>query len=180
MKLDNESVARRYGKALFEVALDKGDRAILVSELNEIKKALHQEPELLVFLTSVQISDQAKRDLLTEITKNTSGLTTNLLNMLYDYGRIVNLEGVIEEFNRLNDEFDKTVRVSVTTAVELDEDQKQRLASSFANVVDANKVIIEPTIDESIIGGVVLEANNTIYDGSVKAKIERIKRLLLK
>ena len=80
---------------------------------------------------------------------------TNLLDMLYDYGRITSLEGIIDEFDRLNDEFEKTVRASVITAIELDEERKQKLASSFANVVGAKKVIIDPIVDPGIIGGVI-------------------------
>ena len=48
-------------------------------------------------------------------------MTSNLLAMLYDYRRIANLEDIIDEFNRLTDEDEKTVRATVTTAVELDQ-----------------------------------------------------------
>ncbi|MGK4128475.1 F0F1 ATP synthase subunit delta, partial [Ligilactobacillus saerimneri] len=66
------------------------------------------------------------------------------------------------------------------TAVELDEDQKQKLASSFANVVGAERVVFETAVDPEIIGGVVITANNTVYDGSLRTKLNSIKRLLLK
>ena len=100
--------------------------------------------------------------------------------MAYDYGRIANLVAIIDAFNNLYDEYEKVVRVKVTTAIELDKEQEDKLSDSFAKLVGAKKVIVNPQIDESIIGGVVLQSKSYIYDGSIKTKIERIKRLLLK
>lgn len=180
MKLDNQTVARRYGKALFDVSLEKNTREQLSLELSELKKFLHNVPQFKDFISSNAIKPDAKTEMMKTLTKDTSDLLTNLLNMLYDYKRLTNLEDIINEFDRLNDEFEKTVRATVTTAIKLDEDQKKRLESSFANVVGANKVIFNQKIDESIIGGVILKSESYIYDGSIKSKIERIKRLLLK
>lgn len=180
MKLDNETIVHRYGKALFELAEEMKIRNKFHSELQEYKKVLQNEPQLKVFMSSNQISLEAKLKIMEILKKDSSKLMTNLLDMLYDYGRITNLEGIIDEFDRLNDEFEKTVRASVITAIELDEERKQKLASSFANVVGAKKVIIDPIVDPGIIGGVILKSESYIYDGSIKTKIARIKRLLLK
>ena len=156
MKLDNETIVHRYGKALFELAEEMKIRNEFHSELQEYKKILQNEPQLKVFMSSNQISPEAKLKIMEILKKDSSKLMTNLLDMLYDYGRITNLEGIIDEFDILNDEFEKTVRASVITAIELDEERKQKLASSFANVVGAKKVIIDPIIDPEIIGGVIL------------------------
>lgn len=180
MRIDNKTAIHRYGKALFELTKDNGKTEEVLSELGQIKKAVLAEPELMVFLKSAQISGQAKKEALGNLIKDASQTTKNLIDMLYDYGRISCLVDVIDEFNRLIDESNKTVRANVQTAVELDDDQKQRLASSFANVVGADKVILNTTIDPSIIGGVIVTANNTVYDGSLKTKLASIKRLLLK
>lgn len=180
MALDNMTIAHRYGKALFDLALEQAALSDVCAELNELKKVLKAEPQLVLFMTSPQISGAQKLAMLETLKNGASQLTVNLLTMLHDYGRVANLEAIIDEFNRLNDEFEKTVRATVTTAVKLDETQKQKLAAAFANVVGAKKVIIEQVVDESIIGGVILKANSNIYDGSIKSKLERIKRLLLK
>ena len=165
MKLDNETIVHRYGKALFELAEEMKIRNEFHSELQEYKKVLQNEPQLKVFMSSNQISPEAKLKIMEILKKDSSKLMTNLLDMLYDYGRITNLEGIIDEFDRLNDEFEKTVRASVITAIELDEERKQKLASSFANVVGAKKVIIDPIIDPEIIGGVILKFYLEIENG---------------
>ncbi len=117
--------------------------------------------------------------MLQNLQTNASQLVNDFLQMLFDYGRVQNVTDIIDEFNRLNDEKNGTVRVKVTTAIELDDEQKAKLSAKFAQVVGANKVVLEPVVDEEIIGGVVLRSKGNIYDGSVKSKIDKIKRLLL-
>ncbi|MGX5377231.1 F0F1 ATP synthase subunit delta [Ligilactobacillus sp. LYQ135] len=180
MAIDNATVARRYGKALFEVAQEQNSLAETAEELNQIKAALEKEPGLVVFMTSPQIDEKVKKDTLNEITKNASSLVANLLNMLFDYHRISNLEAIIDEFNRQYDAKRKIVRATVRTAIALDEQQKDRLAKTFAKLEDANQVILDEKVDPSIIGGVILQSQNHIYDGSIRSKIEQVKRLLLK
>ncbi|WP_034988033.1 ATP synthase F1 subunit delta [Liquorilactobacillus sucicola] len=180
MKLSREMVAHRYGKALFDLAEEHDIRRPLLEELTELKGIFEEQPELNVFLTSKQISYLDKVKMIKLLTKTASQTVTNLLNMTFDYGRICNLDAIINEYIRLNDEFERTVRASVVTAIKLEDAQKERLASSFAGVVGAEKVYLDEKIDPEIIGGVVLKSNSYIYDGSIKTKIARIKRLLLK
>ena len=163
MKLDNETIVHRYGKALFELAEEMKIRNEFYSELQEYKKVLQNEPQLKVFMSSNQISPEAKLKIMEILKKDSSKLMTNLLDMLYDYGRITNLEGIIDEFDRLNDEFEKTVRASVITAIELDEERKQKLASSFANVVGAKKVIISAPAKDEETPTFIMGINHTGY-----------------
>lgn len=180
MALDNPTVARRYSQALFEVAQEKGQLKDLSLELNELKKGLLAQPQFMTFMASPAIKPEAKLAMINAMTEEASDLTKNLVMMAYDYGRIANLVAIIDAFNNLYDEYEKVVRVKVTTAIELDKEQEDKLSDSFAKLVGAKKVIVNPQIDESIIGGVVLQSKSYIYDGSIKTKIERIKRLLLK
>ena len=180
MAIDNATIARRYGNALFEVAQDQNSLAETAAELNELKAALNQEPGFVNFMTSPQIDEKAKKDTLSALTANASTLVSNLLNMLFDYRRISNLEAIIDEFNRFYDQDRKVVRAVVRTAVELDDQQKNTLAKKFAEVEGANQVILDARVDPSIIGGVVMQSESHIYDGSIKTKLEKIKRLLLK
>lgn len=140
MAIDNATIARRYGNALFEVAQEQNSLAETAAELNELKAALNQEPGFVNFMTSPQIDEKAKKDTLSALTANASTLVSNLLNMLFDYRRISNLEAIIDEFNRLYDQERKVVRAVVRTAVELDDQQKDTLAKKFAEVEGANKL----------------------------------------
>lgn len=180
MALDKQTIAKRYGKALFETAKEQDVLTETSSELAQIKQVLQAEPQFVDFMTSAAIKHDAKLEMLKNLQSGTSELTSNLLAMLYDYRRIANLEDIIDEFNRLTDGDEKTVRATVTTAVELDQTRKDKIAASFAKVVGAKKVELETVVDPKIIGGVVLQSSSYVFDGSIKSKIANIKRLLLK
>ncbi|GAW64117.1 ATP synthase delta chain [Ligilactobacillus acidipiscis DSM 15836] len=179
MALSSAEIASRYGQALFDVAESKDITSQTATELVELQTVITEQPDLLVFFASPQITKEAKNEMLQSMQTNASQLVKDFLQMLSDYGRLQNVIDIIDEFNRLNDEKNGTVRVKVTTAIELDDEQKAKLSAKFAQVVGANKVVLEPVVDEEIIGGVVLRSRDNIYDGSVKSKIDKIKRLLL-
>ena len=180
MKLSKATVAQRYGKALFELAEEKQQRQTVLNELREVKKILIQQPELIRVLISKRISYQDKEKVLHILTDSASFLVANLLQMLFDYHRIEDLSAVIDQYARLNDQYEKTVRAQIVTAVALDDVQKEKLTASFAGLVGAKKIVLEEKIDPQIIGGVILKSNNRIYDGSLRLRLEQIKRLLLK
>ncbi|KRL04165.1 ATP synthase F1 subunit delta [Liquorilactobacillus oeni] len=180
MKLSKTIIAHRYGSALFALAKEKDVRKDLLAELLELKKAVKDEPRLMIFLTSKQISLSTRRSILEKMAISSSELAANLLRMLFDYGRISSLEDIINEYIRLNDIFEETVRATVTTAIPLEEKQKSKLTSAFAKLVGANKVILDEKVDPTVIGGVVLRSDDYVYDGSLKLKIARIRRMLLK
>ena len=115
MALDKQTIAKRYGKALFETAKEQDVLTETSSELAQIKQVLQAEPQFVDFMTSAAIKHDAKLEMLKNLQSGTSELTSNLLAMLYDYRRIANLEDIIDEFNRLTDEDEKTVRATVTT-----------------------------------------------------------------
>ena len=179
MALSNAEIASRYGQALFDVAESKEITSQTTAELAELQAVIKEQPDLLVFFASPQITNEAKNEMLHGLQTNASQLVNDFLQMLFDYGRIQNVSEIIDEFNRLNDDKNGTVRVRVTTAIKLDDEQKAKISAKFAQVVGANKVVLEPVVDEKIIGGVVLRSQDNIYDGSVKSKIDKIKRLLL-
>ncbi|MFT8423979.1 MAG: ATP synthase F1 subunit delta [Liquorilactobacillus sp.] len=180
MKLNKTMIAHRYGSALFELALEKDERQDLKTELAELKQVLVDEPKMMLLLTSKQIARTDKQKFIRTLGDSASETLKNLLDMLFDYNRIGDLAVIIDEYNRLNDEYEKTVKATVTTAIPLDSEQKAKLADSFARIVGANKVILEEKVDSDIIGGVILRSNDYIYDGSLKLRFAQIKRMLLK
>ena len=80
MALDRQTVAKRYGQALFEVAQAKGVRNETLAELNQIKQALDAEPEFITFMTSPSIKHEDKLAILKQITDEASELIS-LMNL---------------------------------------------------------------------------------------------------
>lgn len=150
MKLNKTIIAHRYGSALFELALEKDERQALKEELVELKQILVNEPKMMLLLTSKQISRVDKQKFIKTLGDSASETLKNLLDMLFDYDRIGDLDVIIDEYIRLNDEYEKTVKAVVTTAIPLESEQKAKLADSFARIVGANKVVLEEKVDSDL------------------------------
>ncbi|AMV69009.1 F0F1 ATP synthase subunit delta [Pediococcus damnosus] len=173
------TIAKRYSKALFDLAVEKNQLDLIHDDLQQIKQIFIDVPDLDQVLVDVRLSNEQKTAIVNDLKKDASTYVKNLVQMLYDYGRISNFSDIIEQFNKLYDEHNKTVYADLSTAVEIDSDQKQRLADQFAKNVGAKKVIVNSKIDPSIIGGAVLKSNGLVYDGSISTKMAKIKKMLL-
>lgn len=180
MKLDNQTVAKRYATALFDVVSERNQLDEVANQLGQIKQAFEQNPAYLAFLTTNRIKPDVRKQAVLALVKDANDVVKNLVAMVFDYKRIENLQAIIDQYQRLVDHYHKVVRATVTTAVPLTPDQAKRLADTFAKVVAANEVKLDQQLDPKILGGVILRSDSYIYDGSIKTKIERIKQLLLK
>ncbi|KRK76724.1 hypothetical protein FD30_GL001257 [Levilactobacillus namurensis DSM 19117] len=86
---------------------------------------------------------------------------------------------ILDQFQRLYDDLHHTVYAQVTTAIELSAEQKDKIAAAYAQRVGAQKVILDSQVDPTIIGGVVVQSAGMILDGSLKTKINKLRRQLL-
>ncbi|ANZ58371.1 F0F1 ATP synthase subunit delta [Fructilactobacillus lindneri] len=181
MSLSKLDVAKNYSKALYEAlenenSIDKGK-----ADLDAIKIVFDNDPELAAALNGVSLDTQQKETLLNPLIDGaTSEYVRNLINMLFDYGRISDLVAVIDEFDKLYNQKNGIVKAEAVTAVPLDEDEKSKLAQSLGKRINAKKVELSTKINPDIIGGVILKSSDVVYDGSIRTKIEQVKRLLLK
>ncbi|USS87709.1 ATP synthase F1 subunit delta [Fructilactobacillus hinvesii] len=180
MSLTKLDVAKRYSKALYAV-LETNDQVDAGrADLDVIQAVLDDEPELTGALAATALDNAQKQALLTLLVENVqTPAVQNLLKMLFDYGRISDLAAVVAEFKRLYDQKHGIVTATVTTAVPLSQDQHDQLAQTFAKRVNAKQVQLQEQTDPDIIGGVVLRSENIVFDGSIKTKIDKMKRLLL-
>ena len=90
----------------------------------------------------------------------------------------LNLVGdVARTYKEILDSEDKTVSVTVTTAVPLDDDLREKVIAKAEKDLNAPVYLVE-RVDPSIIGGVVLEARGNRYDASVRAQLANIRKTL--
>ncbi|KRL54222.1 MAG: F0F1 ATP synthase subunit delta [Furfurilactobacillus sp.] len=177
-KLAKSQVARRYGRAMFDAANEKQQLEPVYDELIQVQGVFQSVPNLGTVLTGAGLQNPEKEALLKPLLSSTSPLVHNFLQMLFDYGRLDDTVAIIDEFKRLYDEQNQTVYADVTTAVSLDETQKQRLADSIAKRVGAKTVHVNQIVNPDIIGGVIVNSNNTVIDGSIRTRLAHIRQSL--
>lgn len=180
MSLDKKTVANRYAKAIFELAEENGQLDQTYQELSALRQVFEENDSLAALLSGVDLSLAEKKSLIDALKKDASPFVSNLIQMVFDYGRMDDLVAIIDEFERRYDEFNKRIHAEVITAVQLDTKQRDQLKAGLAKRLSANEIVLHETVDPSILGGVIIRANNETLDGSLSSKIEQIRRLLVK
>ena len=180
MSLDKKTVANRYAKAIFELAEENGQLDQTYQELSALRQVFEENGSLAALLSGVDLSLAEKKSLIDALKKDASPFVSNLIQMVFDYGRMDDLVAIIDEFERRYDASNKRIHAEVITAVQLDTKQRDQLKAGLAKRLSANEIVLHETVDPSILGGVVIRTNNETLDGSLRSKIEQIRRLLVK
>ena len=105
-------------------------------------------------------------------------LLRNFLLVLADKGRAGQLEEIAKEFERLVAEHEGVVHAELTTAVELSDDEAQKLLQQIEQA-SGRKVEATRTVDPDLIGGIVLQVGSHRLDASVRGRLDRLRRRLV-
>lgn len=180
MKIDKFTVGKRYGKALFELAVEKQATEAVYQELLELRKVYQLLPDVGNILSDVRLEPDQKRTVMDVIVNNFDGVVHNFLEIVFTYNRMDDLLLMIDEYERRYDNMRGLVLGTVTTAVPLSEDSKKQIEAKIANMLGYQKAALTPQVDPEIIGGVVVEAEHKVVDGSVATRFAKVKSLLRK
>jgi F-type H+-transporting ATPase subunit delta len=174
-----QQVAKRYAAALFEAARTRGIIDDISEELTSIRDSLSTDDALVDFLDAPQIRDEEKFRLVDEVFKEKfSPLVYSLVRLTVEKRRSRHLVAIIDQYTSLVEEEKGIVRVSVTTAVPMELNQRDKLVKTLENMT-GKKVLIFPRIREEVIGGAVVNLGNMVIDNSIKNKLNNIRKQLL-
>lgn len=179
MELDKYTVGKRYGKALYELAVEEQQVEVVYEDLESIRKVYAEIPELGELLSDVRLDLREKRQIMDTLVTGYDSLFKNFLEVVYRYNRMSDLLFIIEEFDRRYDEDKGYISGTVTTAVALTDDQKAKLEKQLAVTLGVQEAHLVPQVDAEILGGVIVEANHKVIDGSVRSRLEAIRKRLL-
>ena len=175
----NLQLARKYSKAMFELAQEEGKLIPFGDELASVKKDLASAPQLKGYLANPQIQRQDKKELLRKLFEGElSGTVLNFLYLLVDKRRIELFDAIEDIYRSLSNEARGIVVADVTSAQELTSAQQEKIQKKLANVT-GKEVTLRTHRDESLIGGVVVRIGDKRIDGSVKGRLEEMTAQLL-
>lgn len=168
------SVSRRYAKALFALAKEKG---VLEPTADELAKlgGVASNPALAPVLRSPLLSPSRRSALAKTLIDDLrlSDLLGRFVKLLADRQRLADLPGIADFFSKLLDEEKNRVRLDVRTAMKLTDAQQKALVDGFARLT-GKEVIPSVTVDPDLLGGVVAEVRGKVYDGSVRTQLDRL------
>jgi ATP synthase F1 delta subunit len=170
-----EEIARVYAEALFEAAKDRDKLDEIHEQLGEFADAVAESRELQVFLFSPYFSSAEKRD---GISRSVSGAEPELINFLELLAEKHRMPAIFRIRRRLDELWareNRRLEVRLTSAVELDPKVVKRVREEIERQTDRD-IDLETSVDESIVGGLVLRVGNMVLDASVRQKLERLRR----
>lgn len=173
-----ESAARRYARAIFELALERSQPLeAWLSDLQAVGAAL-ADPAVQPTLLSPKLSFDQKRELIDRALGGVDQLRRNFVYLLVERGRIELLPAVTREFRAMMLEHQGIAEATVTTAVPIGDAEADRIAALLGRVVN-KKVIVQREVDPSIIGGVVARVGDRLINGSVAARLAALREQLV-
>lgn len=171
------SANKIYAKALIDMTNDgKISRSVLLRELDSVSSVLSASKDLYDILTSPAVSSDKKILILSDIFENKiNNELLNFLKLLAEKNRFDSFDDIVTAFSVLADELDGVKRVTVVSAIDLTEDLKSELVSKLSDKL-SNTIVPVWTVDENIIGGLVIKYDDNVIDTSVKSKLNKIAK----
>jgi ATP synthase F1 delta subunit len=170
-----EEIAAVYARSLFEVAKEHDKLDKVRDELGEFTDALHESRELQVFLFSPYFSTKEKREGLDKAVSGADETVLNFLRLLIDKHRVPVLFRARAEFDRLWEEENRLLPVTVTSAVELPKETVKQIGDRIAEQTD-RKVDLQSRVDPDILGGIVVRVGNSVLDASIRNRLENFRK----
>ena len=170
------AVARRYAKALFELAQEQG----IIEPVGEQLFAAAAElelPELAELANSPRLSADRRRALVGALGQqlDMASLLVTFLSVLADHHRLRELSAVARNYQQLEDQALGRVRLTIRTAVPLPDAERERIAATFGAQLKRT-VIARAEVDPALLGGVVVVAEGKVYDGSIRSNLQRLAK----
>ena len=183
---DNNTIARPYAQAIFELAHESEDLATWSGAL-DIAGELLADGRVNIYLSDPAFSNDQRLEFLTGLFEKagagvlggTDKRGTNFLKLLLENGRVVALPEIAAQFAALKAAVENTVDAVVTAAAPLSAEQEKDIAASLRERLGRD-VRISTKIDENLIGGAVIRAGDVVIDGSLRARLDGLANALTK
>lgn len=169
---------QKYSKALLEVAQEQNQLETVLAEVNELD-LIFQENNLAAFFGNDVFQESAKSQVVDQLKETASPLMKNFLDTVRSNGRMGDLFAIIKEVKNTADLMFKIADVEVVSSVALTEEQIAKFVKLTTEKFDLNEVKIINRVDESILGGFIVNSNGKIIDASIKTQLNKIAQEIL-
>ena len=174
-----ESVASRYGLALYSLALEENKIDSWQKDVKTLKSIFEKNTDFIMILGSSFISLEERLEIVEKTLVGVDKNIIGLIDVIMENNRTDLILDVFESFNSYCNQYRGVSEGLIYSTLKLDQtviDQIEKKISKIEN----NKVELKNVIDPSLIGGVKVVIKDHIYDGSIKHNIEMMKKDLLK
>jgi F-type H+-transporting ATPase subunit delta len=174
-----EEIANVYARSLFEVAREQQKLDVVREQLGQVAEALEDNREMRLFFFSPYFSTEEKRDGLRRTIDGADPVISNTLDVLVENHRLPLIARIRREYDRLWEDANDLLPVTVTSAVALDDAVVTRIGDEIGRQT-GRRVQLTKEVDPSIVGGFVVRVGNAILDASIKSRLESLRKTIAK
>lgn len=177
MKGASRGVARRYARALFEVASAEGTARAQRSELEGAVAALRARPDLESALLHPALPSSRKREIVARVFADATPLLRRTLELLISRGRLPQLSAVAEEYTLALLESENTSQAELVTAAPLSTADAARIGAAL-EAATGKRIELRARTEPELMGGVLVTIGGRHFDGSVRGRLQALRERL--
>ena len=167
---------KRYAQAVFEIALESNMLKEWQSNLGRIAQ-LTRDTEFAALIENPKIPFEVKEKLVRDILGKMNPMALNLVYLLIAKGKLKDAGQLAEEYERLLNDHYGIKSAEVITAIALDNTEREKLSHHLEAIV-GKKVNIKIQVNPDILGGFIARIDDSLIDGSIRNKLEMLKKSL--
>ena len=169
------SVTTPYAEALLQVVSENDQTEEMVKEVKQLLSLINDSPDLEKTLSSPVLETDTKKKIIIEIfSEKINSSLLNFLKLLADRQRIGIVTSILDRFLEIYRENSNIALATVTSAVELTDDQKGLITKKIINIAGTEKLELVTKIDPSLIGGFVVSVGSKVIDASLASQIRKL------
>lgn len=173
-------VGDRYAESLFDLAKEENKVTQYLDDIKLVGEVLDSDPQIVQFFNHVLIENDKKIQLLYQSFKgNVDQYVLNFLKLLVQSRRIRYIDDIVKSYINLSNQYLGIEEGMIYTPYELTDQQIQDIEKAISQK-ENKKVTLKVSIDPSLLGGIKVQIANRIYDGTIKNKVEMLKKELLR
>ncbi len=170
------AAARRYARAVFELAQHDGDFPAWGRRLTAVRELLG-DPEVAAVLSNPTIAVAQREALVATAPHLIDQEASNLARLLIESGRVDQAQAIEEEYQRLADDAAGRLTATVTSAIELGREDRDRVEKELSSRLH-KEVRISVVVDPRILGGLKLQYGDRVVDATVATRLQQLRRRL--
>jgi F-type H+-transporting ATPase subunit delta len=170
------SLARRYTKAIFQLARDGGQEEAVGVEIEQFHSE-YSRSDLQPVLTNPAFPVDTRKRILNQVAQSErlSSLTVRFLSLLLERDRLGHLPGIVSCYRRLLNDAKGRVDAKVVSANALEPAMVERVRVQL-RAISGKEVILQQVVEPDLLGGLQVELEGKIYDGSLRTQLEKMKQ----
>ena len=175
-----KALAERYASALVDVALEKKEADRVKEELAGFAAMIRESAELHAFLSNPSIARASKHAVIEKLVERMGASRTlrNYLFVIVDQRRAAMLPEIEQAYSALLDARQGVMQATVTSAADLTDGERAELDAALEKLT--GKIVqAQFNTDPALIGGAIVKIGSTIYDGSVRAQLDRLRARMI-